>query len=164
MLPFGVFGITMATYCGQNLGAGKIDRIKKGIKQVILITWIWCIGTMIASYTIAPKLVQLITGLNDTEVIETASLYLKVDTLFYFVPAVICILRNSMQGIGDHTTPIISSSIELVGKVLVVVLLAPRLQYMGIILAEPIVWILMVIPLVVQIIRTPILKEKNENQ
>ena len=40
MLMFGVFGNTMATYCGQNLGAGKIDRIKKGIWLAIFYTCI----------------------------------------------------------------------------------------------------------------------------
>ena len=48
MIMFGVFGQTMATYCGQNLGAGKVDRIKKGIKLAILYTCIWC--TMAATF------------------------------------------------------------------------------------------------------------------
>lgn len=161
MLPFSVFGMTMATYCGQNLGAGEIARIKKGIKLVILITWVWCIGTMIASYTVVPEMVKMITGMDVYEITDTATLYLKIDTLFYFVPAMICILRNAMQGIGDHITPVISSTIELVGKVLIVLVLTPKLEYMGIILAEPIVWILMVIPLIIQILRNPLLKENR---
>lgn len=160
MLLFGVFGTTMATYCGQNLGAGEIRRIKEGIRKTIYITWIWSLGVMIASYTIAPQLVYLVTGSSNTEIIGTATLYLRIDTLFYFVPSMITIIRNAMQGIGDHTTPIISSMIELVGKVLVVILLVPYLDYMGIILAEPIVWILMVIPLLIQIRRNPVLKEE----
>uniref|UniRef100_UPI00286F7F29 MATE family efflux transporter n=1 Tax=Anaerosporobacter sp. TaxID=1872529 RepID=UPI00286F7F29 len=161
MLVFGVCGTTMATYCGQNLGAGKVGRIKEGIRKVILITWIWAILTMISTYTIAPWLVHMITGTRDAEIIKTATLYLKIDCLFYFVPAVITVLRNSMQGIGDHITPIVSSMIELVGKVLVVIILVPYLDYMGIILAEPIIWILMVIPLIVNIKRSPVLKEKE---
>ena len=50
--------------------------------------------------------------------------------------------------------------IELVGKVVIVIVLVPKLGYMGVIISEPIVWVLMVIPLIVQIIRTPIHKEK----
>lgn len=159
MLMFSVCGTTMATYCGQNLGAGKVERIKEGIHKVILITWIWSIIMMIASYTIAPWLVHMVTGSTDPDIIKTATLYLKIDTVFYFVPAMITVLRNSMQGIGDHTTPIVSSMIELVGKVLVVILLVPYLDYMGIILAEPIVWILMVIPLLIKIKKNPIFKK-----
>lgn len=161
MLMFGVCGTTMTTYCGQNLGAGKISRIKEGIRSVIKITWIWSGIVIISSYTIAPWLVHMVTGSTDPEIIKTAALYLKINTVFYFVPSMITVLRNAMQGIGDHTTPIVSSMIELVGKVLVVILLVPHLDYMGIILAEPIVWILMVIPLIIKIKKNPVLKEKE---
>lgn len=160
MLPFSVMGMTMATYCSQNLGANKTNRIKKGLKSVTLATWAWCVLVVIASYTISPYLVQLVTATKIQEVIDTAALYLRIDTLFYMVPAVISIFRNALQGLGDHKTPIISSGIELIGKVMVVLLLTPRLQYMGIILAEPIVWILMVIPLIIRILTIPALKNQ----
>lgn len=162
MLSFGVFGTTMATYSSQNFGAGEIQRIKDGVRQVTIFTWIWSIGAMIASYTIAPQLIQLVTATENKEIIDTATLYLKVDTLFYFVPASIAIIRNTMQGIGDHTTPIFSSMIELVGKVLIALLLAPKIKYMGIILAEPIVWVLMVIPLVVKFKTNPVMKIESK--
>lgn len=162
MLPFGVLGMTMATYCGQNLGAGEVGRIKKGLKQVIWVAWIWCVIVIGASYTIAPFLIRLVTATSNNEVIETASLYLRIDTLVYFVPAVITILRNALQGIGDHVTPIVSSFIELAGKVFIAICLTPYLKYMGIILAEPIVWVLMVIPLIIKIYTIPQLKEEKK--
>lgn len=150
MLPFAVFGMTMTTYCGQNLGAGRIDRIKQGIKTALYITWGWCVLVIIASYTIAPVLIKLVTATEEPEIIETASLYLRVDTLLYFVTAVITVFRNSLQGLGDVVIPVISSSIELAGKILVVIFLTPVLGYWGIIIAEPIVWVLMVIPLIIR--------------
>lgn len=164
MLSFGVFGSTMATYASQNFGAGKIHRIKEGVRNVTIFTWIWSMGAMIASYTIAPELVRLVTATSNQEIIDTACLYLKIDTLFYFVPALISIIRNTMQGIGDHTTPIFSSMIELIGKVLIAWYLAPKIKYMGIILAEPIVWVLMVIPLIVKYISNPVMKEKSDHK
>lgn len=159
MLPFSVLGMTIATYCGQNRGAGEIQRIKIGIKQVILAAWGWCVVVIIISYTLSPLLIQMVTASKEVEVIETATLYLRVDTLLYFVTAMIAVFRNALQGLGDHTTPIFSSFIELIGKVLVVILLVPSLGYMGIIVAEPIVWVLMVIPLIIQLVRHPLFKE-----
>ena len=123
----------MVQRCGQNLGAGEIGRIKKGIKTAIGMAWIWCIGVIIVTNLFAPAMISMLTSSTKTEVVDTASLYLRINTTLYFVTAMITIIRNSMQGIGDRVTPIIS---------------------------EPIVWVLMVIPLIVQIIRTPILKEK----
>lgn len=161
MIMFSVFGQTMATYCGQNIGAGEIKRIKKGILLAIGYTYIWCVLNIITSYTISPWLVSVITGSHNPVVIENATAYLKFDTLFYFVPAVICILRNSLQGLGERVIPVISSFLEMGGKVVIAATLVPMLNYTGVILAEPIVWFIMVIPLLIKIFRMPVLKENK---
>lgn len=161
MLPFSVLGQTLATYCGQNLGAGKYDRIKKGIRDTVLATFVWCVGVIIVANTISPILIRLITATKQQEVIDTASLYLKVNTAFYFVPTIISLFRNSMQGFGDSKTPVFSSSLELLGKILIAFFLTPVMGYMGIIIAEPIVWFVMVIPLVVNMVRNPILRNTS---
>ena len=158
MIMFSVFGQTMATFCGQNMGAGKVDRIKKGMKLAIIYTCVWSTFAMIASYTIGPQLVHMVTGSHKDIVIVNATNYLKFNTIFYYVPAVISIVRNVMQGIGDQITPLVSSGLEMVGKVVIAFTLVPLMGYAGVIVAEPIVWFIMVIPLLVQIIRTPKLK------
>lgn len=161
MLPFSVLGTTLATYCGQNLGAGKYSRIRKGLRDTVLFTFGWCACVILAAFTLSPALIRLITSTAQPEILDTASLYLKVNTSFYFVPAVICLFRNSMQGFGDNKTPVFSSSLELAGKICIAFLLAPAIGYMGIIIAEPIVWIIMVIPLVVNMVRNPVLRMED---
>ena len=161
MIMFTVFGQTMATYCGQNIGAGEVKRVKQGIRLAILYTCIWCTMVLIASYTIGPWLVYLVTGTHNEVVITNATNYLKFDTIFYFVTAVICIVRNAMQGLGEQITPLVSSSLEMIGKIVIAFTLVPMLGYTGVIVAEPIVWFIMVIPLLVKIFRMPILKEKE---
>lgn len=161
MIMFTVFGQTMATYCGQNIGAGEVKRVKQGIRLAILYTCIWCTMVLIASYTIGPWLVYLVTGTHNEVVITNATNYLKFDTIFYFVTAVICIVRNAMQGLGEQITPLISSSLEMMGKIVIAFTLVPMLGYTGVIVAEPIVWFIMVIPLLVKIFRMPVLKEKD---
>lgn len=164
MLPFSVLGMTMTTYCGQNLGAKRTDRIKTGIRDALLMAWGWCVLVILASYTIAPFLIHAVTAATEEEVIHTASLYLRVDTVLYFVPAAITVFRNALQGIGDCVVPVISSFIELAGKVLIVIFLTPRLAYWGIILAEPIVWVLMVIPLVVRVFTIEVLRTPRKGR
>lgn len=160
MIMFTVFGQTMATYCGQNIGAGEVKRVKQGIRLAILYTCIWCTMVLIASYTIGPWLVYLVTGTHNDVVITNATNYLKFDTIFYFVTAVICIVRNAMQGLGEQITPLVSSSLEMIGKIVIAFTLVPMLGYTGVIVAEPIVWFIMVIPLLIKIFRMPVLKEK----
>lgn len=159
MMIFGVFGMTMATFCSQNMGAGKIDRIKKGLLSCIFMACVWSTIMAALAWVIGTNCIHVVTGSDNNVILSTGALYLRVDTLFYYVPAAICIIRNAMQGFGDHITPIISSFIELVGKVLVVILLVPHFKYWAIIFAEPIVWILMVIPLIIRLFTNPVLKE-----
>ena len=129
-----------------------------------MITFIWCGIVLAWSYTIAPVLIRLVTGTNSSTVVEAATSYLKFDTLLYWVTAIIVVLRNTMQGIGDHITPIVSSSIECIGKIILVNLLVAPFGYWGIIVAEPITWCFMVIPLIVQYLRNPMLKVKKGDQ
>lgn len=140
-------GTALATYCGQNPGAKQYARIRKGIRDTILVSFLWCALVILVVFTLSPTLVQLVTASSEPEILWMASLYLKVNAVFYFLPAIICILRNSMQGFGDTRTPLVSSLIELTGKVLIAFLPAPVIGYMGIIISEPIVWALMVVPL-----------------
>ena len=164
-LPVSVFGASMATYCGQNVGAGKIDRVKRGIWLAIVYTAIWSGLTIIASYTIGGWLVYLVTGSHNKTVILNATNYLKFDTLFYIVTTLICILRNAMQGLGDHITPLISSGLEMAGKIVIAATLVPWLGYTGVIICEPIVWFIMVIPLLIQTFRMPVLRtEKTDGK
>lgn len=157
MIPFFVLGSTLATYCGQNLGAGEYARIRNGIKDTVKLSFVWCAIVLLVVFTLSPFMIRMITASASGEIINTASLYLKVNTVFYFLPAMICIFRNSMQGFGDTKTPLVSSFIELAGKVMIAWLLAPVIGYMGIIISEPIVWVFMVIPLLIGMVRNPII-------
>ena len=152
MMPFSVFGTTMATFSGQNYGAKRIDRIKKGLLEAFIINIIWIVLVQIASWTICPYLIKAITAVDTKEVIDYAVLYQRFDTSFYAIAATITLFRNTLQGMGDHITPVISSGLELAGKVIIAFTLTPILSYWGIIVAEPIVWAIMVIPLVISMI------------
>ncbi len=106
-------------------------------------------------------MVYLVTGSHNEVVIRNASNYLKFDTLFYYVTAVICVVRNAMQGLGEQITPLVSSSLEMIGKTVIAFTLVPMLGYTGVIVAEPLVWFIMVIPLLIKIFRMPVLRENR---
>ena len=155
MLPMAVLGVTLATYCSQNYGAKRPDRIRQGLWQGLLLAWAGWLLAVVLSFTIVPTLVRMVTGTDNQEVIQTATRYLRINTIFYFVTDVISLVRNSLQGVGDRWTPLVSSSIELFGKLGIVIFLTPSLGYFGVMISEPIVWFLMVIPLIWQVFRHP---------
>lgn len=150
MSIFVAMGHTLATYCGQNFGAGDMERIRKGMRFGYLTTCAWCLLVLVVVYLFAPALIVLITGSQDQIMIEAASRYLRIDSILYVLVAVIFVQRNSLQGVGDRVTPLISSGIEMGGKVILTYTLVPAFAYTGVILVEPIVWIIMIIPLLVK--------------
>ena len=141
MLPISVFGMAAATFSSQNYGAGKIDRVRKGILQATMITWGWSVIVIVITWIGTPFLVRLITGIDNPETIKVVVQYMKINTAWYFVLDIVLVFRNALQGVGDKITPIASSVLELVGKCLMAKFLAPKLGYFGIIINEPIVWI-----------------------
>ena len=153
MSVFVAFGHTMATYCSQNLGAGEHERIRRGMKAGCIITCSWCLVVFLIVWPFSSILVQLITGSRDAVMIRAATEYLRIDSVLYVLVALIFIFRNSLQGLGDRITPLISSGIEMGGKVVLTYTLVPALGYFGVILVEPIVWIVMILPLIVRIKR-----------
>ncbi len=66
-----------------------------------------------------------------------------------------------MQGLGEQITPLVSSSLEMIGKTVIAFTLVPMLGYTGVIVAEPLVWFIMVIPLLIKIFRMPVLRENR---
>ena len=101
------------------------------MKRAIIYTCVWSTFAMIASYTIGPQLVHMVTGSHKDVVIVNATNYLKFNTIFYYVTAVISIVRNVMQGIGDQITPLVSSGLEMVGNVVIAFTLVPLMGYAG---------------------------------
>ncbi|MDE7273530.1 MAG: MATE family efflux transporter [Lachnospiraceae bacterium] len=159
-LPVSVLGSSMATYCGQNYGAGRYDRIRQGMKSVLILGAAWDGVVFILAHTVSPYLIRFITSSENREIVYWGTTYLKVDMSFLIVTMFIVILRNCMQGFGDYRTPILSSFIELVGKLAFTFVFVKMFGYWGIIWTEPVIWFLMVIPLAVMTLRNPIMKRK----
>lgn len=160
-LPISVMGSAMATYCGQNYGAGKYGRIREGIKGALGLGAVWAVVVFIMAHTISPYLIRFITSSESPEIIYWGRKYLEYDMSFIILCVGIVVLRNSMQGFGDYKTPVFSSFIELMGKVVFTFTFVRFFGYWGIILTEPVIWVLMVIPLIIQTWRNPVVHSQD---
>ncbi len=160
-LPISVMGSAMATYCGQNYGAGKYGRIREGIKGALELGAVWAVVVFIMAHTISPYLIRFITSSDSPEIIYWGRKYLEYDMSFIILCVGIVVLRNSMQGFGDYKTPVFSSFIELMGKVVFTFTFVRFFGYWGIIWTEPVIWVLMVIPLIIQTWRNPVVHSQD---
>ena len=158
MLPVSAIASSLTTFTSQNLGANRPHRIQRGIYLGSMVAIIWTIFIAITLFFASPALNELISGSTDPELISNASLYNRISSSFYPVLAVLLVLRNSLQGLGQKITPLISSFIELFGKILFVLFIIPSTGYMGVIFCEPLIWVPMTIQLYYSYKHQPIIQ------
>lgn len=158
MLPVSAIASSLTTFTSQNLGANRPQRIQRGIYLGCMVAIIWTIFIAITLFFASPALNELISGSTDPALISNASLYNRISSTFYPVLAVLLVLRNSLQGLGQKITPLISSFIELFGKVLFVLFIIPSTGYMGVIFCEPLIWVPMTIQLYYSYKHQPIIQ------
>lgn len=158
-LPFAAIAAAMTTFTSQNLGAQKPHRIAKGFRQASLVAIGWALFAFVFLFFVSPWLNQLISGSSDPALLDNAALYNRIGSAFYIPLALLLILRNSLQGLGQKSAPLLSSFIELAGKVLFVIFIIPHTGYLGVILCEPILWVLMTIQLSYSFLNHPFIKE-----
>ena len=158
MLPVSAIASSLTTFTSQNLGANRPKRIQRGIYLGSMVAIIWTIFIAITLFFASPALNELISGSTDPELISNASLYNRISSSFYPVLAVLLVLRNSLQGLGQKITPLISSFIELFGKILFVLFIIPSTGYMGVIFCEPLIWVPMTIQLYYSYKHQPIIQ------
>jgi putative MATE family efflux protein len=140
MLPIATLSMAAATYASQNYGAGKLDRVKEGVKNTIMLAFIWSAFSNIVVFFGCDFMVSAITGTKEPEVFRVAARYIHINVPFFFMLSILVILRSSLQGLGRKIVPLCASIVELIAKFVAVGFLAPWLGYFGICILEPIVW------------------------
>lgn len=147
-MPIFTMGMSSSTFVSQNLGAQKIDRIKKGVLYGCLFTIIWSLSLMIINPFVVDKLIWLMSGSEIKEVLEYGTTYLNFAIPFFSVLGILIVLRNSLQGLGEKLLPLFSSIIELAGKIVFTALVIPHMGLQGVIICEPLIWCVMTIQLI----------------
>lgn len=103
MLPNFTFGIAMATFAGQNIGAGKIHRLKQGVKQCLALAIATTASLTFLIVVYGKNIMRLFTKTEAN--VELAYSMMLVLTLGYVVFAVTQVLSGVMRGAGDTMTP-----------------------------------------------------------
>ncbi len=142
------FGATIATYVGQNWGAGSLGRVKKGIRYTQIMVLITSAVLMILVFFFGKYMVLLFVSSSETGVIEAAVLYFQAVFWCYPFLGSIFIYRNALQGMGYGLVPMLGGVFELAARAAVVAAVAGRASYFGVCLSDPAAWIAALIPLV----------------
>ena len=146
--PYVALGATMATYVGQNRGAGKIARVRDGVKQGTILAVSFSILSAAIIFFFGDVLIIGFISEDVQNVTKTAMIYFRTVLWFYPFLSMIFIYRNSLQGLGDGLMPMIGGLLELAARVVVIYFVADRLGYQGICMADPFAWILVSVALI----------------
>ena len=135
-------GTTMATYCAQNMGAGRWDRLKKGFSSATVIGSIYAVIAGGAIFLGGKYLVVLFVSEQVGQIMGLADIYLKCAGAMFIPLAVVNIYRNGIQGMGYALLPMMAGVAELIGRGAVALLSSQRGSYLGTCMASPTAWIL----------------------
>lgn len=134
-------GVAMATYCGQNIGAQKLERIKLGIISAMKITMVYFLFTFIIIYPFADKMMLLFVQSGETEIIANASLYMRMSSYFFPALGTLTVMRYSLQGLGYSNLSVMSGVMEMIARCMVSLWLVPTFNFLGVCYGDPTAWI-----------------------
>ncbi len=160
-MPFIAMALAISTFVSQNKGANQKKRIKQALRYAYIYDFIMAAIVTVIILLFGSSLVKMISGSNESVVLQNGTLYLIIVGPFYAVLGVLMQTRYALQGIGQKLLPLISSIIEFFGKIVFVVFLIPRFQYMAVIFCEPVIWCVMCVQLLYSFYTNSYIREKE---
>lgn len=140
--PFMSLGAAVSTYTGQNLGAGKTDRVVKGFNSSNVMNVIFSAVVLVLFWTFTSPIVSIFG--KDAEVLRIASDGLRITSCFYVFLGLIYTTRNVLNGAGDAMFSLFTGIVECIGRVgfAYPLTLIPFLGSYGVFVATGITWML----------------------
>ena len=139
--PLETCGVAMATYCGQNLGAGRIDRIREGLRAMVVVSFLYCgFGFLVDAFA-GTDIAQLFVDASESAILSDVHRYLVAIGSAYPMLAIIFLFRNGLQGMGFSQKAMLAGLAELVARVVVAFGFVGRLGFRAVCFANPAAWL-----------------------
>ena len=135
-------GVAMATYCGQNLGAKKMERISQGVRAAIKMMLIFFVFSFIVITPFADDMMTLFVDKGEAEVVTYAAQFMRIANYFYPCLGLLTILRYSIQGLGYSNLSMMSGVMEMIARCGVSLWLVPALAWTGVCFGDPVAWVM----------------------
>ncbi len=135
-------GMGISTFAGQNLGAGNLDRIRKGVRTSFAIMVAAAIIALIVALLFTDEFSYIFMDRETTspQIIAMARQYVHTIAWFFIPLGMIFIFRTGCQGLGSGTIPLVSSITELVARAIAAFTLPIAFGYAGICFSSPFAW------------------------
>lgn len=141
LCPLESLGIAMATYSGQNYGAGKPERIWLGIKASCGMMLIYVAVTFVILMFGAKSLALIFVDPSEVEILNNTELFLHVCCTFFPMLGLLCILRYTIQGVGYTNLAMFSGVSEMIARILISIYAVPAFGFMAICYGDSMAWV-----------------------
>lgn len=141
-VPMESVGTAMATYAGQNLGASRMDRVRKGVNSAILIILIYGVASAFVLHFVDVQIMGLfLDTAKEVDIVAMGREYLFWNSVFFVPLGALIVWRYTIQGLGFSTLAMMAGVAEMVARTVVAIALVPVLGYFGAELSNPAAWI-----------------------
>ncbi len=137
---FESLGIAMATYSGQNYGAGKPERVWQGIKASGLMMMAYAAFTFVILMTCSKYFALIFVDPSEVEILEDTALFLHVACCFFPALGLLCILRYTIQGVGFTNLAMFSGVSEMIARILISLYAVPAFGFIAVCFGDPTAW------------------------
>jgi len=130
--PYGSLCAALSTYAGQNYGAGKLDRVKGGLKHGMIMSAGFSLLMLIINQTLGEPIISIFV--DDPEVIRIGAQALRLTSWFYIFLATIYMTRGILNGVGDALFAFINGIVEMLCRIFLpmLIVLIPTVGMWGI--------------------------------
>ena len=149
------FGVSMATFTGQNYGARRLDRVRRATKEVTLMLWAYSVIAFCVFFFGSKFIVLMFVDPTETQIIQLVHQFVTINGAFYPVLSLIYVYRNTLQGVGYSKAAMLAGLFELIARTLMGLFIVPKLGYTAVCFAHPFAWFmadLILIPLYIALL------------
>lgn len=140
--PMEALGATMATFSGQNIGAGHIERIREGVKKGIMVTAVCAAAAFLIVNPLAGPISLLFMKREEMTpfIMGNIQKILFWNSCFYFFLGSLLILRNTLQGIGKSVIAMGAGLFEMIARSIIAFGFVLNFGFTAICFANPAAW------------------------
>ncbi len=140
--PFDALGGTIATYCGQNVGAGRLDRVQTGMKAALFIGFGCALFALVVVGLFGHQLCQLFLDGSEVDAIALAVQFLRINANSMVFLSFVMVYRFAMQGMGFGQLAMLGGVMEMVSRMISGFYLVPTFGFIMACYSNPMAWAL----------------------
>lgn len=139
--PFDAIATAVSTFCSQNYGAARMDRVRKGIRQGVIISEIYGVAASIIMIFFGRTLSMLFVSAKYAEVLDASAHYLRAMGYFWWLLGFLTVYRQTTQGLGYAGRAVFSGVVEMLARTFVASVFVPHFGFAAICYTDQSAWL-----------------------